>query len=111
MASISSVITGGFGVPGSAFLVITDGFGTAGVAPPAPDAFVQPALGNTKWDRNRKKKHRVIRFSDFETREALAAELAAAALPIVSIPLETTIDEWEEIEDDFIAFELMRLLS
>ncbi len=34
MSSISSVITGGFGVPGSASLVITDGYGTAGVFVP-----------------------------------------------------------------------------
>lgn len=41
MASISSVITGGFGVPGSASLVITDGYGTAGVTPPpAPSSSV-----------------------------------------------------------------------
>jgi hypothetical protein len=81
-------------------------------APPEPPPTTERATpGNTRWDRQRKRKHRVIRFSDFETREALAAEIAAAALPIVSIPLETTIDEWEEIEDDFIAFELMRLLS
>jgi len=33
VASISSVITGGFGVPGSASLIITDGYGTAGVTP------------------------------------------------------------------------------
>ena len=66
-------------------------------------------LANWKWDK-RKKKPRVIRFSDYETREAVAAELAKAALPIVSVPVETPIDEWEEIEDTFIAFELMRLL-
>jgi hypothetical protein len=33
VASISSVITGGFGVPGSASLVITDGFGSGATAP------------------------------------------------------------------------------
>ena len=66
-------------------------------------------LANWKWDK-RKKKPRVIRFSDFETREALAAEIAAAALPIASISVEAEIDEWEEVEDTFIAFELMRLL-
>lgn len=109
MASISSVITGGFGVPGSASLVITDGYGTAGTLPPTVDQ-IQLTPANSRWS-GRKKKPRVIRFSDFESREALAKELAAASLPIVAIPLETPIDEWEEIEDDFIAFELMRLLS
>lgn len=39
--SIASVITGGFGPPGSASLVITDGFATAGATPP-PAATTTP---------------------------------------------------------------------
>jgi hypothetical protein len=65
--------------------------------------------GTFRWEKTRKKQ-RVIRYSDFESREAYAAAIAAAALPIVDVPHETSIDEWEDIEDEFIAFELMRFL-
>ncbi len=42
MASVSSVITGGFGVPGSASLVITDGYGI-GAAAPVSDLIGRPS--------------------------------------------------------------------
>jgi hypothetical protein len=55
--------------------------------------------GTFRWEKTRKKQ-RVIRYSDFESREAYAAAIAAAALPIVDVPHETSIDEWEDIEDE-----------
>ncbi len=50
-ASISSVITAGFGAPGSAALVITDGFGQGAtiVVPTAPTT--QPGVGRARFLR------------------------------------------------------------
>ena len=109
MASISSVITCGFGTPGSASLVITDGFGTAGVTP-APSVQPTPTLGGSRFDR-RKPKQRVIRYSDFETREAYAQAIAQAAMPMAQLPpVEAPADEWEDAEYAMIAYALIRML-
>lgn len=64
--------------------------------------------GNFRWDKKGKKRKRVIRYSDYESREKYAAELAKAALPIASVSIDNS--SWEEIEDRFIELELTRLL-
>lgn len=70
----------------------------------------RPTLGNFRWDKS-KKRNRVIRFSDLDEREKLEKQLAAAALPIVDVPIDRTIDEWEDEEDDIVIFALLRMLD
>lgn len=103
MASISSVITGGFGVPGSASLVITEGFGTAGVAPPpSVDVLISGSIGR------RRRKPKVIRFSDFAVRDDLVREVRKA----IPIPRPLVVQSIEDMEDeDFIVINLLGLLD
>lgn len=111
MASISSVITSGFGVPGSASLVITDGYGTAGVVvPPVVVQNIVSAGGALFKDKRRKS--RVIRYSDFETRDAYEAAVRAA-IPMSEVrpypTIERTVVDDDEDETEVI-FMLLKLL-
>lgn len=112
MASISSVITGGFGAPGDVYLVITDGYATTGevVEPPVvvtPEIVAGPFLR----DPRRQRRNKVIRYSDFVSREAYA-EALRAAIPMSEVkPIETmerTIAD--DDEDEAIIMLLMRVL-
>lgn len=72
--------------------------------------------GNQDW-RNvrapRKKKKRestVIRFSDFDSQEAYAAALAAAAIPLTEVSATGTVPAEDDFEDDEdILFAIVRL--
>lgn len=104
MASISSVITGGFGTPGSASLVITDGYGTLGavVVPPSVDIVSHAGIGG------KRRKHKVIRFSDFAVRDDLVREVRKA----IPIPRPTVVRSVEDMEDEeFIIINLIGLLD
>lgn len=75
-----------------------------------PSAQPTPTLGGSRFDR-RKPKQRVIRYSDFETREAYAQAIAQAAMPMAQLPpVDAPADEWEDAEDAMIAFALIRML-
>jgi hypothetical protein len=104
--SISSVITGGFGV--SAPLIITDGFGTTGVIPPPPADDIVPTTGGWRSKYDKKKRKRVIRYSDFATRE----DFRRAVQQAIPIPRPPVVDSLEDLEDeDFIVTHLLRLLD
>lgn len=109
MASISSVITGGFGVPGSAALVITDGYGTAGVVVP-PTATNIVSAGGVLF-KSGKRRNKVIRYSDFESIEAYAQALQAA-IPMSEVKPIKTIERTlaDEEEDEEIILMLMKVL-
>ena len=102
--SISSVITGGFGTPGSAFLVITDGFATAGAVPPV--VVTQTGGGGSKRKAKRPKR---IRYSDFESREAFEKAFRAGIVAPMSEPPPPIRIE-EDDDDDAVVANLLMLL-
>lgn len=90
--SASTVITEGFGTFGSNNFVVTQGFGDyGGAVPPAA------AAETGRWAK-KKKKREPIRFSDFESREAVANAMAAE-LALKAIAIEELTDD-TEFEDD-----------
>lgn len=98
--SIASVITCGFGVPGSASLVITDGYSTAAVAPPVV------TTTQTGGGGSRRRRGRVIRYSDFESREELERAMRVVLAPVV-VPEPIQIEDDED--DDVVANLLMMM--
>lgn len=76
-------------------------YDSGGAPPTIVDIPASP--GASDWFGKKKKKGRVIRYSDFESQEAYAAELAAASLPIARI-IEPTQEDYEDAfgDDDAI---------
>ena len=72
----------------------------SGAAPPVV-VDVPASAGNIDWLKRKKKRGKVIRYSDFESQEAYAKALAAASLPIAII---TEPEDYEEAfgDDDAI---------
>lgn len=66
----------------------------------------QATVGCFDWKAKKKRKSKVIRFSDMDAREALAAELAAASAPITDTA--TPIEQDDLNEDEAL---LMALVS
>lgn len=97
-------------------------WGDGGGLPPAPTTPVIDGAGNLDWlnkgPGRKKRKSKVIRFSDFETREAYEAELqkaaealAAQAIPVSSVSAETGAVEDDELEDDeILLMAIMRVI-
>lgn len=84
MSSISSVITGGFGIPGSAALVITDGYG------------VGAAVATTLVGRRRRRRriwNSEIAQVEVPTAAAVAAERKMVAEMLLQAELDQLIDE------------------
>lgn len=80
--------------------------GAGGSVLPTPTPTEVAGRGNINWKKRRRGK--VVRFSDFETREEYAKALAAAALPIIQPRHDVPAPIEEEDEDDEI---LMALLT
>ncbi len=111
----AAALTGAVAIVGSPTFSIT------AVAPPTPPSDTPDGAGNLDWlnkgPGRKKRKSRVIRFSDFETREAYekalqeaASALAAQAIPVSRIS-ETGAVEDDDLEDDeAILMALMRIL-
>jgi hypothetical protein len=60
------------------------------------------------WDSKKKRKTRVIRYSDFESRDAYEAELRKA----IPIPRPIVVESAQDLEDeDFIIINLLELLD
>lgn len=80
----------------------TLGLGTSGVAPAAP-AVLGSGVGSWNWDK-RKKKPRVIRLSDLDSREELARAIREeiTVIPMSAISDAPTIDADDDDEDDMI---------
>ena len=131
MASISSVITGGFGAPGDVYLVITDGYGTSGavVVPPVivdtgsagvrRSRFLRRAKTRLPWEPIEESPDELVSVTEKPTKKQRIKlpkeDIAAVAdvMPVVvqtampklqiTIPdVGTAIEADDEDDDDFL---------
>jgi hypothetical protein len=81
-----------------------DSWGLSGYVAPPEEAVALPGI----WRRDKKKrKSRVIRYSDFATREEFQAEVRKA----IPIPRPPVVDSASDADDDFVVSTLLRLLD
>jgi hypothetical protein len=76
--------------------------GAASVPPAPPVVADRSGRGNIDWLKAKKKKGKVLKYSDFENRDAyqkaFAEAMAAASMPIAKV--EPTIEQYEEVFGD-----------
>ena len=89
--------------------------GAASVPPAPPVVADRSGRGNIDWLKAKKKKGKVLKYSDFEGREAyqaaLAAALAEASMPIARITDPTEADYEEAFGDDDAILKALFLIT
>lgn len=81
-------------------LVLFSFFNGAGTAAAQAAAAVPGGVANFAWLKPKRKKGKVLRYSDFESQEAYAQALAAAAVPLARVTEAGTVEGGDELEDD-----------